>query len=373
MQGTDRLKVAHLTSVHDASDTRIAFRECATLADAGYEVVLVAAGTASELPASVRLHAVRRPRNRIDRMTRTILDVYRAALEERADIYHFHDPELMGVGLALRARGAQVVFDVHEDIPHDIVDKYWVAPPLRRPLAAASALVLRLLQRGYSAIVAATPAIARRFPHRRTVVVANYPRAEELPAAADATFAQRARSVVYLGAITELRCIEELMHAMASKVLEPDVRLTLAGPFETPELEQRVRAMQGWNKVDYLGYARRSQVPQVLAGARAGMLLFRPAANHEEALPNKLFEYLGAGLPVIISDTLQCSAIVRDHRCGVVVDINNVDEIARAINFLVSNPSIAEEMGRRGRKLVMEHYQWSSEARKLVKLYAEIA
>lgn len=373
MQGIAKLKVAHLTSVHVASDTRIAFRECATLAAAGYDVVLVACAGSHELPPGVRLHPVREPRNRVERMTRTILDVYRAAVRERADIYHFHDPELMGVGLALRARGARVVFDVHEDIPHDIVDKYWVPVPVRRPLAAASALVLRWLQRWYTAIVAATPAIARRFPHHRTVIVANYPRMEDLPASVDLRFAERARSAVYLGAITQLRCIEELLAAMASPQLGANVRLTLAGTFETPELERAVRAMPGWAKVDYLGFAGRSQVPQILAGARAGMLLMRAAANHEEALPTKLFEYLGAGLPVIISNTLQCSSIVREHQCGLVVDVDDVDSIARAITYLVENPAAAQEMGRRGRILVTEHYQWSSEAKKLVRLYAEIA
>ncbi len=182
MPTTSKRKVAHLTSVHPASDTRIAYRECRSLAEAGYEVVLVAAGDAPGLPHGVRLHSVPEPANRFERMTRTIWHVYRAALDERADVYHFHDPELMGVGLALRARGALVVFDVHEDIPRDIVDKPWIPNVLRGPLSFGSSVFLRGMHHWYSAIVAATPAIARRFPHSRTVVVANYPRLDELPA-----------------------------------------------------------------------------------------------------------------------------------------------------------------------------------------------
>lgn len=368
-----KLKVAHLTSVHPAWDTRIAYRECASLADAGYEVVLIAPGTAEDLPRGVRLHSVPLPNGRLERMTVTVWNVYRAALKERADVYHFHDPELMGIGLALRAHGAHVVFDVHEDIPQDIADKPWIAPAARRPIAALSALTLRAFNSWYSAIVTATPTIARRFPHRRTVVVANYPRIDELPVSGSLQFEDRSRSIVYLGAITELRCVTDLVDAMDSPELARDVRLTLAGHFENPQLEERVRAMPGWRRVDYVGFARRAEVAQILGRARAGMLLFRPAANHEDAMPTKLFEYLGAGLPVIISNTLRCSEIVRKNECGLVVDPLDRDAVARAISFLIDHPAIAQEMGARGRRIVTEQYQWNSEAKKLTKLYAEIA
>lgn len=373
MRQAIKQKVAHLTSVHTPSDTRICYRECATLAEAGYDVVLVAPGAPPPLPRGVRYRGVRAPRNRFERMTRTVLEVYLAALRERADVYHFHDPELMGVGLLLRAAGARVVFDVHEDIPHDIADKPWIPGMLRPPVASASALVLRAMHRWYSAIVAATPAIARRFRHSRTVVVCNYPRIEELPGEGQSDFGQRARAVIYLGSITELRCIDELLAALDSTAFPADARMILAGTFESPELERRVKRNRAWNRIDFRGFTPRAQVGAELGSARAGMLLFRPAANHEEALPTKLFEYLGAGLPVIISDTLRCSDLVREHDCGVVVNPSDTDAVARAMAFLIDNPAIAQAMGERGRRLVTERYQWKSEANKLTKLYAEIA
>jgi glycosyltransferase involved in cell wall biosynthesis len=366
-------KVAHLTSVHVPSDTRICYRECATLAEAGYDVVLIAPGSAPPLPPGVRFHAVAAPRNRLERMSRTVLSVYFAGLRERADVYHFHDPELMGVGLLLRARGARVVFDVHEDIPQDIADKAWIPLPLRAPIAAASAVVLSALQHWYSAVVAATPAIARRFDHRRTVVVCNYPRIEELPAGGEGDFSQRARAAVYLGEITELRCIDELLSAIDTPEFPPDMRLVLAGRFEDAALERRIKSLRAWSRVEFLGFCPRSKVADVLAGARAGMLLFRRAANHDEALPTKLFEYLGAGLPVIISDTLRCSELVREYDCGIVVNPSDPAAVARAMVFLIDNPATAQAMGERGRRLVTERYQWKSEANKLTNLYAEIA
>ncbi len=364
-------KVAHLTSAHPPGDTRITYRECATLARAGYDVVLIAAGNITQpLPPGVRLRTVPRPHGRFERMTRTVWSVFCAALSENADVYHFHDPELASAGLALRALGARVIFDVHEDIPKDIEDKEWIAPLLRKPLARACAAFLRVLQRAFSGIVTATPGIAQGFRAERTVVVCNYPRLDEFvhaPAAVDA----RQPAALYLGSITKLRCIEEMVRAMSSPAIG-SARLILAGTFEDDSLESEVRALPGWDRVDYRGQCSRAQVGEMLASARAGLLLFHAAANHEDCMPNKLFEYMAAGLPVVISNTMNCSRIILENQCGLVVNPRDTDAIAAAIAHLTENPALANAMGERGRRLVLERYQWNSEAKKLTQLYAQI-
>jgi glycosyltransferase involved in cell wall biosynthesis len=369
----NKLRVAHLTSVHTPSDTRILYKECATLAAAGYDVVLVAPGKVERLPPGVRLHSIARPANRAERMTRTVWHVFQAAMAERADIYHFHDPELIFVGILLRLRGARVIFDVHEDIPHDVIDKPWIPALLKRPVAALATWTLQALQRRCSAVVAATPSIARRFVHNRTVVVANFPMLDELAAPTAGSFEIRLRSAVYLGSVTELRSIFEIVRAFESPAMAPGARLLLAGTFETEGLERRVRAMRGWQSVDYVGNVPRDRVCDTLARARAGILLFRPALSVEDAMPTKLFEYMAAGLPVVISSSLKWSAIVADGECGLVVDPMDCDAIARAVSFLIENPSAARSMGERGRRLVMERYEWSTEGAKLTNLYRQIA
>lgn len=365
-------KVAHLTSVHAPSDPRIAFRECGTLAAAGYDVVLIAPGSVPNLPPGVRVRSVPLPRGRFERMTRTIWQVYKAALDERADVYHFHDPELVFVGLALRMTGARVVFDVHEDIPLDIISKDWIPRRLRKPVSKTAAFALRMLHRRYSAVVAATPSIAKNFDEKNTVVVCNYPTLEGFTLV-DGPLSMRPPSAVYAGNITELRGVFEMIAALASPQIGSDVRLTLIGRFEDEELERRARAMKGWERVDYLGWCPPGEVPDVLSRARVGMLVLRQTPSFAESLPTKLYEYMGAGLPVIVSEFLHCSEIVRDHQCGIVVDPSDADALARAMTYLIENPAEAQAMGERGRILVNERYQWKSEATKLTSLYAAIA
>ena len=97
-------KVVHVTSVHPALDNRILFKECRSLARAGHDVVLVAPHDAHEVVDGVRIRAFPRARGRLARMTRGVRDALRLCRDERADVYHAHDPELMP-GLARLARG----------------------------------------------------------------------------------------------------------------------------------------------------------------------------------------------------------------------------------------------------------------------------
>jgi glycosyltransferase involved in cell wall biosynthesis len=374
MEAHRRRKVVHLTSVHDASDARIVHKECATLAAGGYEVVLVSAGEARSLPANVRHRPVPLPRNRWERFTRTMWHVYRAARAERANVYHFHDPELIVVGALLRLHGASVVFDVHEDIVLDIKTKPWIPSRLRSAVSAVAGGVLHVVQSWFTAIVPATPSIAQGFSHRRTIVVRNYPRLEELETNEPCqSFLDRPQTAIYLGSVTAVRGIEQMILAMAHPSMPPDARLLVAGEFEDAALRERASKLPGWSRVDAPGKLPRHALGAALNSARIGLLVLQPTASFELSLPTKLFEYMGVGLPVIGSKFLACCELLREHDCGLLVDPRDPAEIAAAMQFLLAHPERARAMGERGRQAVRGRYEWSSEARNLMGLYEEIA
>src|ERR1700754_2783606 len=168
-------KICHLTSVHRVEDTRILRRQCRSLGEAGYEITLVAREPASQPVGRVRVVAVGDARNRFDRMTRVAARVLRAARRQRPDIYHLHDPELMWVGLLLKLGGHRVVYDVHEDVPKQIMNKFWIHPRARRLLAWMVTAMEAVCGRLFDAIVAATPTIAENFPAAKVGLVQNCP------------------------------------------------------------------------------------------------------------------------------------------------------------------------------------------------------
>jgi glycosyltransferase involved in cell wall biosynthesis len=362
--------VVHLTSVHAPLDTRILYRECRTLADAGYRVVLVAPGDRDADVAGVHVRAVRGNGGRARRMTKTVWRVCRAALEERAAIYHLHDPELLQGVPFLRRNGARVVYDVHEDLPRQVRSKYWIAPWARSAVSSAAGLGEALLGRGAHAIVAATPQIAARFPPDRTVILQNFPREEELLAPTASPLANRGRLLAYIGGIDITRGALEMVRAMA---MVPGARLLLAGRMGLPGIERQLAALPGWDRVDFLGWLDREGVRTVLGQARIGLVTLHPTPSYVESYPVKLFEYMAAGIPVVASDFPLWRGIIEEAGCGLLVDPERPEAIAEAVNRLLNDQALAAAMGQRGQAAVRERYNWGSQEGRLLGLYRRLS
>lgn len=366
----NQTKTVHLTSVHPPLDPRIFDRECRTLAAAGYDVLLVAPGDADREVEGVRLRAVRRPSGRLDRVTRTLWQVWRAAVREKAAIYHLHDPELIPVGLLLRLLGRPVIYDAHEDLPRQVVSKGWIPRCLRGVIGAVAGALESLAAQCFSGIVAATPQIGARFPPGKTAVVQNFPPLERIGDSGAPAYSGRPPVAVYAGAITRQRGLLTMLEAVRLLPEGLGARLRLAGRFSPPDLEAEARQAPGWERTEYCGALNPAEVPGVYAGARLGLVLLQPTPAYLESYPTKLFEYMGAGLPVVAADFPLWRSLIEEAGCGMLVDPLNPEEIARAIQYLLTHPTEAEAMGQRGQAAVYRHYNWQAEAAKLLALYA---
>ena len=365
-------KVCFLTSVHRPFDVRIFYREAKCLAERGYSVTIIAPHDEDGLKDGVKIKAVPVPGSRPERMSVTLWQIFRSALDTNASVFHFHDPELIPVGILLKLCGKRVVYDVHEDVPKDILDKPWIMPMLRQPIARILEWIHLLVAARFDAIVAATPAIARSFPKKNTLTVQNFPDLNALSDAEESSYRQRECQIVYAGGISEFRGGREMIQAMGLLGESVPARLQLAGSFDPPELQERLASELGWGRVDCLGWLSHSEVRKLLGKSRLGLVVYHPIANHTMSQPNKLFEYMSAGLPVVASDFLLWRSIIQQNDCGILVDPLKPAAIAEAIRWLLERPTEAEAMGQRGRDAARRVYNWENEERKLVELYSQL-
>lgn len=370
-----KYRVVHFTSVHRSTDVRIFHRECRSLAEANYEVVLLAPREGDEEIEGVLIRALPMPKNRLDRATRVAWAAYREALRQSADLYHFHDPELLWAGLLLRARGKKVIYDIHENIPKSIMSKHYLPRWLRAPLAWAVEHLEHTACRWFSALVPAAPSIEQRVAtfNPRVVTIHNFPIAQTMRPAANLPWSSRTPSIAYVGGIDERRGIREMVEAMHLLPEGLQVRLKLAGPFMPARLQENVRCLPGWDRVDVLGVLELPAVMDLLNSVRAGLVLIHhPLTRFKPGQPIKMFEYMAMGLPVIASDCPAWREIIEGVGCGLLVDPAQPQAVAEAIRYIFAHPDEAEEMGRRGRRAVEDRYNWETEQYRLAELYASL-
>lgn len=366
-----RPRVGVLTSVHIPFDVRVFDKECRSLARAGYDVTLIVPWRRDDEREGVRVRGVPEPRGRAARMTRTAWHVYREALRLDADVYHFHDPELIPAGLLLRLRGKAVIYDIHEDVPRTLLSKPYLPRVARRLVGWVVEGIEGWAARHFSALVSATPAIRDRFAglNARVVVVQNFPRLDEMSAASAGRWADRPSAVAYAGEISEARGIREMVRAMALLPAGLGARLELAGTFSPAALHADVARLPGWERVDYRGFLDRAGIARLLGRVRAGLVVIHPEPRYQVAYPIKMFEYMACGVPVIAADFPLWRRIVGEAGCGLLVDPRDPRAIARAIEYLLAHPEEAERMGRNGRVAAERQYNWRTEEQKLLELY----
>jgi glycosyltransferase involved in cell wall biosynthesis len=215
--------------------------------------------------------------------------------------------------------------------------------------------------------------MASRYRIEAPVVVRNVPewRAESTPNVEDEGAARDAGPplAVYFGALTRNRGLPTALRALAQL---PELRLRLVGPeawgYRRTLLELAEQLGIG-ERVEMLEPVPPERAAAVLADADVGLALIEPVClSYRMTLPNKLYEYVAAGLPVLASDIPVLAAEVREHRLGLVADPADPDAVAAALREMLvpdAQRSFREAVSRHAADAV-----WERERERLVEIYA---
>lgn len=330
-------------------------RQIAALTEAGYRVslfTLPGSDIHSELPSLVDHHILSVPGSggpsfflRVHRTFSGALAATSARLFHASDLY-----VLPACRRAARKGGARLSYDARELYPH-------VSATVGRPHVSAFWKMverpgIRAADRVWTVSDPIADHLAAEYGIARPTVQLNAPPVSAPQASSwlrkAAGLPGTARIVLHLGQLRKDRGGDLLIDAMdrvAAAPGGPDVHLVFLGygP-EQARLRDRVRTWGLEEAVHFLDAIPPSRLTEAASGAHAGVTLLEPSClNHRLALPNKLFDYLSAGLAVVASDLPAIARIVGDYECGILTDPYDSQSLAQA---LVRAASDSAESGR---------------------------
>jgi glycosyltransferase involved in cell wall biosynthesis len=362
-------RICHITTVHPRYDVRIFHKECLALKENFDDIHLIVADSkGDETKNGIIFHDIGQNTSRIKRVFKNKKKIKRIIQGIDAEIYHIHDPELLLCAKILKKNGAKVIYDSHEDVPRQILNKTYIPKPLRKLISSIFERKENRIISKISGVVTATPYIRERFlaNNKNTTDINNFPIINHIKF--NDKWDSKSKTVGYVGGIFKTRGIFESLDSIKGT----DIEFLLAGKFAPESLENECKEHESWKNVNYLGFIDRSQINDFMSKIRLGFVILEATPSYIVSLPVKMFEYMAAGIPFIASDFEYWKEVVKEDNCGFFVDQNNPDEIKKLIKSVIGNETLLKELGANGRKAVETKYNWEIEKRKLFTYYENL-
>jgi glycosyltransferase involved in cell wall biosynthesis len=325
-----------------------------------------------------------RPLTSFERRQRGYLAFANTAFEVarrfRPDIIHAHDfNTLVGAGLISRVMGTPFVYDTHE---------LWVhrnrgdVPYTKREIRWEESFERQAMRRAVSSVTVCDSIadyLARRYSIERPVVVRNIPeRREQLP---DETLHLRkelglpdeAFLAVYVGRFTSNRGITDILRALPHA--DPRIHVAMLGYFDRRfaiEYDKLVDELGVEDRIQTFGPVPSSKVSDWIREADISLTTMnRICLSYTYTLPNKLFESIHAGLPILGPDSPEIIEIIRQYDCGVTYRDGDHVDLASRLNSLASDPSRVAEL-RQGAQAAAADLRWETERQRLIDAYRDL-
>lgn len=361
--------VVHFSTVHRPFDSRIYHKEIKALRGT-YNVIFVSAQAEEEYAeGNVRIIRLKKRSGKLKRMIFSTADMLFKLLTIKADLYHFHDAELLTIGMILKLAGRKVVFDSHENTYGMILNRKWLGPIWKRKIIALLiAAFENIVTRNLTGIVLARPDLQPLYKNRNKCLFRNFPDVSVADKIKPADVRKEKPIIVYSGGMTRIRGMLQLIDAM--EIVGDRAELWLMGEWLELGLETDCMAKPGAKHVKYLGSFDYGEHFSYIKAADLGITPFLPAINHLTTMPNKPFEYMMCGLPMLMSDFKYWRSLFGEF--SVFFNPSDPASIAEKIVYCLGHKKEMQEKAELSFDILKEKYSWNSERFALLDFYKKL-
>tara|TARA_B100002019_G_scaffold292538_1_gene316030 strand:+ start:4073 stop:5179 length:1107 start_codon:yes stop_codon:yes gene_type:complete len=360
------MTICHYTTVHKRYDTRILYKQCVSSLSVAQRVYLIVAdGKGNEIVEGVNIVDLGLPQTLFQRFFITQRKLFSKLKQLNADLYQFHDPELIPVSWWF-AKHRAVIYDAHENLIDQIKHKSTLKhfSFLLYPFIKWG--IFKMLYR-FKLILCATEEIYQALGHQKKRVIYNYPIFKPFLGESE-TEQEEEFKICYIGSLSKVRGIDKIIQAVSEI---KGLKLVLAGVFSEENYKSYCMSLSGWNKVEHLGWINQDKATKVIKQCALGMCILKPTPAYIDAIPTKVLEYMSCSIPFIATELRFCEAIVRKHKCGLIVK-NEVKAIKKGILYYKNNENERIKHGQNSLKAIHNNYRWRNEEQKLLESYKEV-
>ena len=367
------MKICMLTTTHTPRDIRIFHKEAKTLSKY-FNVTIIAPNEMEwrEVKNNVRIVTFRRARKTLHFLN--LFRLFRNGMRENACVYHCHEPDSLLVAIIIKIikKNCKIIYDVHEHWPSEIAYGWFKIKTkiLRRPFEFLVDLIERTMVKFADGVIVVSESVGERFRSKGYTLIENVPL---LSFSANPESLKDSDLVLMGGDLQSFHGLEEILSAMLEvKKSYPGIKLKIVGNIKI-DIKNIIIEKNLTDNVIFTGFLPLEDMYREISKAKAGIIILKNEYyNSYIGLPNKLFDYMLCGIPVIASDFPEIRRVVRKARCGILVNPTDIKEIAEAILYLLNNPEIARKMGLNGRMFIEREMNWEKIEEKLLRVYKEI-
>ena len=297
--------------------------------------------------------------------------VFKLAKKVNADLYHFHDAELIPFALLFKIKGKKVVIDIHENLIEQMKTKIHLNYFVKFFSIILLKIANSIISRQFGTILAeySYESIYKK-KISNYVVILNMPKIDFFNKFIVED--RNSNNIFYIGGISNNRGLDVILEALAIlKKRKIKFKMFFIGDYYNLDIKSVVPGFLK-DSVFFLGRKNLSEGYEISKKCKVGLAVLKPVGNYVTSYPTKIFEYMSIKLPVITSNFTLYEEIVSNNNCGICVNPINPEEIAKSIEYIFNNTKEAKTMGENGYKKVKSLYNWENEEKKLINFYRDI-
>ncbi len=305
---------------------------------------------------------------------------YKTVKKEKIDIIIVRDLPLVLIGLALKKMlGVPVILDMAENYPamyRNRIRKGGLTALrnliIKNPNVAEYVEKIGTTKADHVVVVVEESAerlLAQGVKAHKISIVSNTPdlalfEKNELWQINNRNYLQ----MIYVGFVQEGRGLDTAIKAL-EKINKSGyfLKLVIIGDGDyLPTLKKNAKELDVENLVDFKGWMKSHDIPQHIFTSDIGIIPHKKTEHTDTTIPNKLFDFMACGKPVIVTNANPMKRIVEQEQCGVVFNSEDIEDFERAVMRFLKNPDMISNLGTNGKNAIANKYNWAIDSSVLI-------